>query len=444
MRTRALGALAAGALIAVAAWATAQPLDPTLPHERVVGPSAAPAAMIRLDPERSGRTTSPLPRAPHVLWRARAQGGIEHAVSVDAHGAIVIASSIAQVVQLDAHGKPAWTVRTGHGAPLATPVITSDGTRVVVVPGPRLVGIDRTGHVRFERALPAPATSSFVAAPLPLENGGVALALGHRVLRVGPAGRVVAMTDMPETVQALLGRGSSILAVTDRGNVLSWRGASAPSRIGSLGGEVDGWPALCSAHTLCASVNHHRLVGLDLDTGLRQVRFDDASVTLLGSPAVTRTHETVTVTADGLALGYSASGKETLRVGLIPGALAPDAGITPTLVRRTTLPPLIIDASGTLGFARPGLDAGVVTPAGDLHTAPGTACADPVGVFPAGPHRMVVACRSGLVWLVGDGPASVSRSGFEGSSKSRREKARRTALRARREQPANPASGRAL
>lgn len=397
------GALVLGGLIAAAAWARAQPLDPTLPHQRVLGVPPAPAAMMRLDPRRTGRTRDPLPMAPRVLWRARAQGGIGHAVRVDDSGAIVISSSIAQVVQIDPHGRPAWTVRTGGGAPLTSPVITSNGTRVILVPGPQLLGIDPRGHVLFKRALPGPARSpSSVSALLPLQSGGLALALGDRVLEVGPRGGVLAVADAQETVQALLGRAATVIAVTRRGNVLSWRPPGAASHIGSLGGEADGWPALCSPHSLCASVGSHRIVELDLRTGIRHVRLDDSSISLLGSPAISPAGDTLMTTADGLLLGHDASGKETLRVALIPGSLSPGSG-RPILVRRATFPPVIVDGSGAIGFARPGLDAGIVTPAGDLRTAPGTACADPIGVAPAGPRRMVVACRSGLLWLVGDG-----------------------------------------
>ncbi len=396
------GALAACGLVAAAAWARAQPLDPTLPQQRVLGLPAAPAAMTRLDPGRTGLCRDPLPTAPRVLWRARAQGGIGHAVRVDRTGAIVISSSIAQMVQIDPRGKSAWTVRTGSGAPLTSPVITSDGTRVVIVPGPELLGINAAGHQRFKRALPATGhTPSSVSALLPLASGGLALSLGNRVLEVGPRGRVISVTDAPETVQALLSRRGSLLVVTQRGNVLSWHPPGEASRVGSFGGEVNGWPVLCSPRSLCASVDNHRLVELDLQTGTRHVRLDDSSILLLGSPAVRRTHDTLTPTGDGLLLGHDATGKETLRVALIPGSVSPDGGVG-TLVRRATLPPVIVDGAGTIGFSRPGLDAGVVTLTGDLRTAPGTACADPIGVAPAGPHRMVVACRSGLLWLLGD------------------------------------------
>lgn len=398
-----LGALSVAGLIAAAAWAGAQPLDPTLPHERVLGLPDAPAAMMRLDPGRTGLSRDALPLAPRVLWRARAQGGIGHAVSVDDSGAIVISSSISQVVQIDPHGKPAWTVHTGRGAPLTSPVITSDGTRVVMVPGPELIGIDARGHVRFKRALPGSGrTPSSVSALLPEKSGGLALSLGNKVFQVGPRGRVLAVADAEETVVALLGRPGSVLVVTQRGNVLSWRPPAAPSHVGSFGGQVDGWPVLCSSRRLCASVDDHRVVELDLQSGTRHVRVDDSSISFLGSPAVSRTHNVLTPTTDGLLLGYDPSGKEALRVALIPGSLSPDGG-APILVRRTTLPPVIVDRAGTIGFSRPGLDAGIVTPAGDLRTAPGTACADPMGVAPAGPHRMVVACRSGLLWLLGDG-----------------------------------------
>lgn len=397
-----LGALQLGALLALAAaWAGAQPIDPTLPQTRVVGRPAAFAAMMRIDPGRTGRTRTPLPARPRVLWRARAQGGIEHPVSVDRTGAIVISSSIAQVVQIDPHGRPAWTVRTGRGAPLTAPVILSDGTRVVVTPGPHLIGISASGHVRFKRALPGP-DPSFVSGPLGLDNGGLALGLGSELFQVSPAGSVVSTARVREPVVAILERAASLLVVTNHGSVLSWRPPGAPARVGALGGEVDGWPALCSPHSLCASVDHHRLVELDLDSGLRHVRMDDANIRLLGSPAITSTRETRVATGDGLVLGHDAKGTETLRTALIPGSASPDGGAGPALSMRSTLPPLIVDGAGTLGFARPGLDAGVLTGAGELRAAQGTSCPDPVGVTPAGARRMVVACRSGLIWLVGD------------------------------------------
>ena len=51
---------------------------------------------------------------------------------------------------------------------------------------------------------------------------------------------------------------------------------------------------------------------------------------------------------------------------------------------------------------RPGLDAGVVSVNGEVAAARGAACGDPVAIAPGGARRMVVACRSGLVFMLGD------------------------------------------
>ena len=57
-----------------------QPVDPTLPVQRVVGDPAGAAPTDRVDAERSGRARQLLPRMPSVVFRARVPGGIDHPV----------------------------------------------------------------------------------------------------------------------------------------------------------------------------------------------------------------------------------------------------------------------------------------------------------------------------------------------------------------------------
>lgn len=388
---RALGA----GLFAVfaAAIASGDPVDPGVAIHAVVGGPAGAAPMARVDASRSGRAHSRLPRTPRLLWRARAQGGTDRHVAVDARGAVVVASTLAQLVQISPTGKLEWSKRTGPGATLAGPVITSDGTRVVVTAGPTLIGVWPDGRLRYRRALDV-SSDRPAAEPLALDDGSVVIGLGRHVLYIQPDGSVRARTSVDEPIAALLARGRAVLVVSERGSVDEWRAGNDTTRLGSFAGRIDGGAALYGSRLLSAVVDTRRVIDLDLTTGTRHVRVDDTPG-LSGPPALTRTGETRVTTSDGFLLGHDASGKETLRVALEPGS----AGTTSLEV---DAPPAIVDDAGNAAFARPGLDAAIVGSDGAPHAARGTACSDPIDVAPAGPGRMVVACRSGLVFLISD------------------------------------------
>lgn len=189
---------------------------------------------------------------------------------------------------------------------------------------------------------------------------------------------------------------SPIAVVTDRGDVYEWRSGAEPSKLGSFGGGVSG--AALHGSRLIAVVDGKRLVDLDLVTSTRHERVEIPRG-LGGPPALGADGSTRVVTLDGLLLAHDRTGKETLRVALEPPTVLGDAGATG--FASSASPPVIVDAKGNVGFVRPGLDAGVVDPAGSIHAATGAACLDPVGVTPAGPDRMLLACRSGVVFLLG-------------------------------------------
>ncbi|NUQ77971.1 MAG: hypothetical protein HUU21_30935, partial [Polyangiaceae bacterium] len=65
-------------------------------------------------------------------------------------------------------------------------------------------------------------------------------------------------------------------------------------------------------------------------------------------------------------------------------------------------PAVVVDPDGRIGFARAGGRVGVVGTDGAVAIAGEKLCSVPVSVQPAGPRRMLVACRDGAVWMLGE------------------------------------------
>jgi hypothetical protein len=149
---------------------------------------------------------------------------------------------------------------------------------------------------------------------------------------------------------------------------------------------------------LVGVVEHQRLVSLNLRTGATRVRFSDPALTLQPPLAVTKPFETRVVTADGLLLAHDASGNEQARVPL-EGIAHPTSTAPSTL---NAAAPIVVDAGGAVAFARQRAGFGVAHPDGSVETTEGAACSDPVALAPAGARKLIVACRSGSLWLLGE------------------------------------------
>jgi hypothetical protein len=398
-RAALLPVLAAAALAGFAGLtrARAEPLDPTLPLYFAVGDPPGAAPMEGVDAARSGRARAPLPRRPRVLWRARVPGSVDAPLLVDAQGNVLAFGNPPHLSQLDVRGQLLWSARLSMTP--ASAVLTSDGSRVVLGTLGQLAYFDAKGNVTSRQTLRLPVIGS-LAHPLPLDDGGLALAVGGAVLRLDAGGEVVARSVVDDDVRTLLRDRAALLLVTARGDVLEWKPPHEPVARGSFGGKVDG-AALSAPGRVLAVVDRTRLIELKLATGTRHVRFPDGPLILRGPPAIAPASASRVASVDGLLLGHDASGRETLRVPLEPTALGPaDAGAAGLPGRAA--PPLLTDAEGRVAFVRAGLDAGVVSSDGEMASAAGAACSDPVALAPAGARRMLVACRSGLIWLIGD------------------------------------------
>lgn len=388
-------ALCAGLALVLSRSADAESLDPTLPQRRVVGPPGGHSPMFRSNAARTGRSATSLPDKPRVLWRARVPGGISLSPVVDERGRVVIASGNGQLVQLDDRGKSLSSVKTGSDPAALGPVLSSDGTRVVVTSKPELYGITPGGSVRYHHPIPVAVAGD--VPPLASSDGGIVVAAAGTLLRFDASGTLQARASYTGTVATLLERASHLLLVLDRGEVYEWKPPALPNKLASFGGRIDESAALTGPERVTAVVDHQRLADLDLKTATRSVRVDSAD-SIQGPPTLLVNGETRVVTFSGLMLGHDPGGNETTRVALEPSIVGSDGG----LMGFTPAPALIADAQGRIGFVRPGLEVGVVLPNGNLAAATSAACGDPIALVPAGPTRMLLACRSGLVFMVGE------------------------------------------
>lgn len=394
--------------MALASWAVADGFEPGQPTTVVVGDPLGAAPRDRIDRRRLGRARTELPASAKELWRRELAGGIVLSPVVDATGGIVVPLSSPDLVRLDSQGQQTWRTRLGAAPASVPPVITSDGSMLVVSEDGILWSISAGGAVRFSVDLAMP-TKKASAAPLARDDGSVVVAGEMGLAIVDAGGTVTARTALQgRPVGGLLPHARGILAATLDGEIWHWVPPGSPRRVGDLGGQLPAGVAMVSDRTVVGVVERDRVVALDLLNG--------ATTLLLSSAAVAAPFEdTVTLTPSGRLLATSVVGEwvgldaqgllvERGALEKLPAMFSADAGV-PAIFRRGEMrssPPLIVDPRGRIAFARNSGKIGVVDPSGKLHTATPRQCARPIAILPAGPSRFVVACRSGSVALFGD------------------------------------------
>jgi hypothetical protein len=385
-----------GALV-LSGEALGHPADPTIAQERRIGRPPGYASVFRLDAARTGQTRSPLPRKPKALWRARIADNIDLAPAVDEKSAIVVAGA-SSLTQLSSAGKLEWSLRLPHAAPVSGPILTSGGSRVILNSDGELLTVSRSGDVSQRVQLPFNGIRS--AAPaLPLHDGGLLLAIEGEVLRLDASGSIRAATRVNDEVRTLIQGPKSFLVVTEFGDVHEWVPPQSAVKRGNFGGRASQGAALSGPTRLSAVIDHTQIVDFDFFVGARRQRARSSTWILHGPPTITPAQETRILTSDGMLLGHTPSGRETLRVLLeaAGGAKGPPAPASTV----SAAPPLIVDRSGFVALARPSFPLAVVNPTGEVVSAEGVGCADPIAVVPAGAARLLLACRSGQLWMAG-------------------------------------------
>src|SRR5262249_31584964 len=88
-------------------------LDPSMPRTIIVGAPRGAAPSERLDPHRSGRARTHLPRAPVEIWRRHVSGNIDVSPVIDEGGDVVVSLTIPELVKLGPDARELWRVRLG-------------------------------------------------------------------------------------------------------------------------------------------------------------------------------------------------------------------------------------------------------------------------------------------------------------------------------------------
>jgi outer membrane protein assembly factor BamB len=398
------------AALALASLATADSVDPSAPATLVVGRPLGPAPGDRVDPGRLGRAHTALPARGRELWRGELAGGLDLPPVIGSAGDLVAALVSPEVVKISgAAGHELWRRRLGSVAAVVAPVLASDGSVVVLCGDGSLWRIGNEGRVRHHVELGSPSKAA-QAAPLADDRGGVTVATEHELVAVAADGTVTARALTNElTVGGLIRRGGELLATGADGTVFSWRPPGQVRSLGTLGGAPAGGAALAGPRTLVAVVERDRLVSFDLVTATVTVIASGppGQPQLEGPPSLTPNGELLVTTSGGELLGFDAHGEQVRLVGLeaVPTPFGGDAGALLPVFRRVELqpsPPLVVDPAGRVGFIRYSGRMGVVERDDQVEILDPRSCARPLALLPAGPGRVVVACRSGSLILWGE------------------------------------------
>ncbi len=422
--------------------ARADAVDPSMPRTLLVGAPRGAAPSERLDAQRSGRSRTLLPSAPLHRWEHHLTSGIELSPVVDERGNILVVGTTPDVIKLDPEGKELWRVRFGTSAAVVPPVLTSDGTLVVVTASGQAVGVTPSGTLRFVSALGVRGRDADTP-PLALDDGGVIIAAGGALVEIDRDGVVRARTALeikPGTadtrVAGALVQGPiteagkrSALFTTESGSVFAWRPPAAPRKLGNLGGFPRRGAVVTGARTLTAVVDSRRIVDFDLPTGVTHVRFNSGTLAQIDGPVtIAPDGVLLAATLSGLLVGVDAAGNETIRIALEKPPVAPPPLPGPTAgpptggagifggqvgggvgsgffgipVEIKPSPALIIDREGRIAFVRAAGRAGVITPKGAVVLASERVCSNPIAALPAGEKRLLIACRDGGLWLYGE------------------------------------------
>ncbi len=413
-RVRLLAAVVGVAAVGVASLAVADSFDPGTPTTVVVGKPRGHAVTDRLDPSRQGQSRTRFPSQPEELWRRELTGGLDLPPVIAAEGDVVAALATPDLVRIDADGRQVWRTRLGTAAAVVAPVLTSDGSTFVVAGDGTAWSVSAGGTIRFSTEL-AIRTKKAVASPLALDNGTVALAGERDVMLLGHDGRVRASARLASRpVGPLMRHQRGILLATQDGAVWHWRAPTRPRKLGSLGGALEGGLMRVSDRAVIGVVDHRRVVVLDLKSGNTTLVIGDAStlVELEGPATLAPTGELLVTSVVGELFGVDAHGVVQRRVPLepLPPLFGSDAGAPmPSIFRRLDSPPsppLIVDPDGVVAFFRAAGKLGLLRPDGSMLTLSPRLCARPITLLPAGPGKLLAACRSGSIVLFGDPPPS--------------------------------------
>lgn len=347
-----------------------------------VGKPNAPYAMPGVDAARSHRANVTLSEAPRITQRLRVAYGIGRGLVTQADGGFFVLHPAARASRFDAQGKLLFSVKL-PAEPASAAVVASDG-RVAFVSAGALLLVDAKTGERTEALL---GDADFTARSIiATRDGAVVVASNSAMLKVSGRGQVVFRRPLQETPLDLFETAQGLHYVGALGSIFHVDGAGRLQKLGDLGGTASALSVDSTGGLLQARSGSHRVVSFDLLRRRLRASVEDATLQLDGPVLLGAEQVAHVFSSDGLLVRYRADGSEAQRVPFDPGARkAPGAEDA------------LLLADGRLLAARAGADVAIITPAGEVSTVVGSACPDPLGLFPAGPRALLLACRSGAL-----------------------------------------------
>jgi len=393
LRARSLSALSRNLLRLVSLTLTASTasfaqteVDADLVQRATVGPPAATAPTSSSAVTRARQANFEFPSSMQVLWRARVTGPVTLEPVVDEGGRIALLHERGSFSMLSSTGTTSWSVRLGDAAPGASPAMLSDGTLAVYNFDDRLLRLDPDGNLLSSTQLGLKGRPS---ALLPLERGGVALAVDEDLVQVDHRGEVVAQARAEHPIAELLQSPSGVIAVDKQGNVQRFHATGQLSAHGSFGRSVVA--VALSGETLFAVTAGQHLMSFQLGTQTARTIFSAAPNKTL-QPWLALGPKTIFVIAsDGTLRGLSHTGRDRMR--LVLGDGDPNRPMAALLPSATT--PALADAGARVILAGAGSETIVVDADGSHHPIASSACLSPTSLTPMPKQRVLMTCRNG-------------------------------------------------
>ena len=380
----AFASVCCAALLCISA-ARAHELTPALPQTIHLGKPPGNAPLRGVDWGRSRRADALPPADAQVLWQRKLPGGLSANLVVDAAGR-VFASTQGRVLQLGADGRDEYTRHTEFAAAAAVALL-ADGQRAVLSREGGVWSWSERGESRFMIDLRVPPGWTR-GELLSLPEGGLLASLGAWLFRISARGELEGYTQLAEPVAETLISAGQTWIVGERGSVLRWDGRSAPVTLGDLGGRVS-TAALRAPGRLLAVVDGHELREWSLATSERVLLARSEGAGDAGRLSVSSAERLLWLGANGVltvvsphARTGSEATSEAQRLSAGPGEL-------------------LSGPDGSLLWLLPNAPLELRRDAGEGRVFSEIRCAQPASLLPAGTGRVVAACRSGQIWLVG-------------------------------------------
>lgn len=373
-------------------------VDADLVHRATVGSStrATPGAAV------SGARRAPFefPTSMRVLWRARVTGPVTLEPIVDHAGRIVILHERGSLSMLNETGKARWSLRLGDATPGTSPALLSDGTLAIYNFDNRLLRIDPNGKLVGSTPL---ALKGKPGALLPLERGGVALAVEDHLVRLDHRGEIIARAEADHAIVELLSSRTGVLVVDKQGQVYRFHATGKLSLQGSFGSNV---VSVALAGNKLFAVSGQKLLSFDLASRTARMIYATAPNKTLQPWLALGPKTAYVAVSDGTLRGLSYAGRDRLR--LVLGDSDPSRPSTALLPSATT--PALADAGERVMLANAGSETIIVDADGSHHTIANSACLSSTSLTPLSRQRVLLVCRNGELLALSAAPSRASAS----------------------------------